>query len=217
MYVGRIVAVGRTPEGRNAVLYRVSSRSFPNRRTVTTSRGLAVVPIEGHEKDIFRNPYIAYNAARVATTPARQVIAVATNGSQTDPITEKIASGMGIRDAMALSLMSLDYEKDDFNTPRIAVAVARGADEGWAGIVRKDAVIVRAFPLVAGKAYYFATYETNEPREEYVSDFRAATAAEAARFAVDGGRFADLEKPVCSAAALETAAGFDLAGFTVGV
>jgi IMP cyclohydrolase len=38
MYVGRIVAVGRTPAGRAAVMYRVSSRSFPNRRTVETPR-----------------------------------------------------------------------------------------------------------------------------------------------------------------------------------
>ena len=225
MYVGRIVAVGRTPQGRNAVLYRVSSRSFPNRRTVKTARGLAVVPIEGHEKDIFKNPYIAYNAVRVAGDPSTgsggpstgsgQIVAVATNGSQTDPITEKIASGMSIRDAMAESLSVLDYEKDDFSTPRIAVAVARGADEGWCGIVRKDALLVRSFPLVAGKVYYFATYEANEPRADLVSDFRAASAAEAARWAIDGGRFADLEKPVCSAVAVATDAGFDLAGFTV--
>jgi hypothetical protein len=33
---------------------------------------------------------------------------------------------------------------------------------------------------------------------------------------VDGGKFADLEKPVCSAAAVATDAGFDLAGVTVG-
>jgi IMP cyclohydrolase len=211
MYVGRIVAVGRTPEGRNAVLYRVSSRSFPNRRTVKTSRGLAVVPIEGHEKDIFKNPYIAYNAVRIAGETA-----VATNGSQTDPIAEKIASGMSIRDAMVESLIVLDYEKDDFNTPRIAVAVARGSDEGWCGIVRKDALIVRSFKLTAGEAFFFATYEVSEPRLEYISPFRAATADEAARWAVDGGKFADLEKPVCSAAALATDAGFDLAGFTVG-
>jgi IMP cyclohydrolase len=211
MYVGRIVAVGRTPQGRNAVLYRVSSRSFPNRRTVSTARGLAVVPIEGHEKDILRNPYIAYNAVRVARD-----VAVATNGSQTDPITEKIASGMSVRDAMAEALLALDYEKDDFSTPRIAVAVARGADEGWCGVVRKDALLVRSFPLAAGKAFYFATYETNEPRPEYASDFQAATAEEAARWAVGGGTFADLEKPVCSAAAVATATGFDLAGFTVG-
>jgi IMP cyclohydrolase len=210
MYVGRIVAVGRTPAGRNAVLYRVSSRSFPNRRTVKTARGLAVVPIEGHEKDIFKNPYIAYNAVRIAGD-----VAVATNGAQTDPIAEKIASGMSVRDAMAESLLVLDYEKDDFNTPRIAVAAARGAAEGWAGIVRKDALIVRSFPLVAGQAFYFATYEHNEPRAQYVSEFRAATAEEAAKWAVDGGKFAELEKPVCSAAAVANDAGFDLAGYTV--
>ena len=210
MYVGRIVAVGLTPDGRSAALYRVSSRSFPNRRTVQTTRGLAVVPIEGHEKDIFKNPYIAYNAVRVARD-----VAVATNGSQTDPITEKIASGMSIRDALVESLIALDYEKDDFNTPRIAVAVARGAAEGWAGIVRHDGLIVRSLPLTPGKAYYFATYEVNEPRADLVTAFGARTAAEAARWAVDGGTFADLEKPVCSAAAVATVDGFELAGYTV--
>jgi IMP cyclohydrolase len=228
MYVGRIVAVGRTPEGKNAVLYRVSSRSFPNRRTVATARGLAVVPIEGHEKDIFKNPYIAYNAVRIARaafvpSPLEGEgrvrgdltdVAIATNGSQTDPITEKIAAGTSIRDALAESLLALDYEKDDFNTPRIAVAVARGAEEGWAGIVRQDALIVRSFRLRPGAAFYFATYEINEPREDLVSDFRAATADEAARWVVGGGKFADLEKPVCSAAAVESAAGFELAGYT---
>jgi len=225
MYVGRIVAVGRTPKGRNAVLYRVSSRSFPNRRTVETARGLAVVPIEGHEKDIFKNPYIAYNAVRIAGGPSTgpggpstgsgQVVAIATNGSQTDPMAEKIASGMSIRDAMAEALLVLDYEKDDFRTPRIAVAVARGADEGWCGVARHDALIVRSFPLEAGKVFYFATYEQNEPRPECTSEFRAATAAEAARWVVDGGKFADLEKPVCAAAAVATDSGFELAGHTV--
>ncbi len=154
--------------------------------------------------------YIAYNAVRLAGDAA-----VATNGSQTDPIAEKIASGMSLRDAMVQSLIVLDYEKDDFSTPRIAVAVARGAEEGWCGIARRDALIVRALPLVKGKAYYFATYETNEPKAEYVSDFGAATAEEAARWVVSGGVFADLEKPVCSAAAVETKDGFALAGFTV--
>jgi len=210
MYVGRIVAVGRTPKGSSAVMYRVSSRSFPNRRTVRTPRGLAIVPREGHESDLSKNPYIAYNCVRVAGETA-----VATNGSQTDPITEKIASGMSIRDALVESLSVLDYEKDDFNTPRIAVAVARGADEGWGGIVRADGLHVRSFALEAGKAFYFATYEVNDPRPDYSSDFEAETAQEAAEWVVSGGAFAELEKPVCSAAAVATADGFDLAGFTV--
>jgi len=229
MYVGRIVAVGRTPNGNNAVMYRVSSRSFPNRRTVSRRAGigLAIVPREGHESDLSKNPYIAYNCVRVAGAPSipvptcredsGQVVAVATNGSQTDPITEKIASGMSIRDALAESLIVLDYEKDDFSTPRIAVAVARGADEGWGGIVRADGLHVRSFALEAGKAFYFATYELNDPRPEYSSDFEAETAQEAAEWIVSGGAFAELEKPVCSAAAVATADGFDLAGYTVEV
>jgi IMP cyclohydrolase len=214
MYVGRIVAVGRTEAGRNAVAYRVSSRSFPNRRTVHTGRGLAVVPREGHEGDLAKNPYIAYNCLRVATGSGGTV-AVATNGSQTDPITEKIASGMSIRDALVTSLVVLDYEHDDLNTPRIAVAVARDAAEGWAGIVRHDGLHVRSFPLVAGQAFYLATYEICDLRVENVSDFRAASADDAARWIVSGGKFADLEKPVCSAAAVAGAEGFDMAGTTV--
>ncbi|MBP5233383.1 MAG: IMP cyclohydrolase, partial [Planctomycetes bacterium] len=31
MYLGRMVAVGMTPSGKLSVMYRVSSRSFPNR------------------------------------------------------------------------------------------------------------------------------------------------------------------------------------------
>jgi len=210
MYVGRIVAVGRTPEGRNAVMYRVSSRSFPNRRTVETPLALAVVPREGHEADLSKNPYIAYNCLRLAGQ-----VAVATNGTQTDPIAEKVAAGMTVRDAMVQALITLDYEKDDYDTPRIAVAVARGADEGWAGIVRRDGLHVRSLPLEAGRCFYFATYEVNDPRTEYAGPFEAATPEEAARWVVSGGAFADLEKPVCAAAAVETDAGFATAGYTV--
>ena len=55
MYAGRIVAVGRTPEGANAALYRVSSRSFPNRQAVDLGGKLAIVPREGHEGDVQKN------------------------------------------------------------------------------------------------------------------------------------------------------------------
>ncbi len=215
MYVGRIVAVGRTPAGRAVVMYRVSSRSFPNRRTVETPRGLAVVPREGHESDLSKNPYIAYNCLRIASTPEGAAVAVATNGSQTDPIAEKVASGMAPRDALVQALIALDYEKDDYNTPRIAVAVARGGEEGWGGVVRHDGLHVRSFPLEPGKAFYFATYEVNDPRPENVSPLEAETAEAAAEWVVSGAAFADLEKPVCSAAAVESDDGFDLACHTV--
>ena len=66
MYVGRIIAVGRNRAGHNAVMYRVSSRSFPNRMAVDNGGTLAVVPRPGHEGDVRQNPYLAYNALRLA-------------------------------------------------------------------------------------------------------------------------------------------------------
>ena len=210
MYVGRIVAVGRTKAGRNAILYRVSSRSFPNRQAVEIDGVLAIVPRPGFEGDLARSPYIAYNAVRVAGEWA-----VATNGSHTDPIAEKVGAGMPVRDALALCLSALDYERDDLSTPRIAAAVPRSGDTGWLAVVRHDALVVKEVPLAAGRALYVATYEASDVRDSQSSEFDARTAAEAAAFAVSGGAFAGLEKPVTSAAALAADAGFALGTYVV--
>ncbi|NIM06307.1 MAG: IMP cyclohydrolase, partial [Armatimonadetes bacterium] len=47
MYVGRIVAVGKT--SRPLVAYRVSSRSFPNRVARITDIGVAIEPLDPEE------------------------------------------------------------------------------------------------------------------------------------------------------------------------
>lgn len=210
MYVGRIVAVGRNRAGANAALYRVSSRSFPNRMAVEVDGRLAIVPRPGHEGDLHKNPYIAYNAVRIAGE-----FAVATNGSHTDPIAEKIAMGVPPRDALAQALLALDYEKDSLQTPRIAGVVPLEGEVGWLAIVRHDALVVKAVPLAPGRAWYLATYEHDDVRESQRVDFDAADAALAARFAVDGGAFASLEKPVTAAAALAAGRGFRLGTFLV--
>jgi IMP cyclohydrolase len=210
MYVGRIVAVGRTRAGANAALYRVSSRSFPNRMAVEVEGRLAVVPRPGHEGDLHKNPYIAYNCVRVAGE-----LAVATNGSQTDPIAEKLALGVPPRDALASVLLALDFEKDALSTPRIAGIVPRDGDVGWLAIVRHDALVVKAVPLEPGRAWYVATYEHDDVRESQCVDFDANDAEACARFAVDGGAFAELEKPVTAAAALASSRGFRLGTFLV--
>lgn len=209
MYVGRIVAVGRTRDGRNAALYRVSSRSFPNRQAVDLGGRLAIVPSPGAEDDVRKNPYIAYNALRTVSGWA-----IATNGTHTDPITEKVAAGMAPRDALALSLHMLDYEKDQLNTPRIAAAVPLRGDTAWLAIVREDALVVKAVRLAPGRAQYLATYETNDVDPAQSSDFDAATAADAARFTFEGGAFADLEEPVTAAAALAGGDAFGLGTYT---
>jgi IMP cyclohydrolase len=209
-YVGRIVAVGRNRAGANAALYRVSSRSFPNRMAVEVEGRLAVVPRPGHEGDLQKNPYIAYNCLRIAGE-----LAVVSNGSHTDPIAEKLAMGVPPRDALAQTLLALDYEKDALQTPRIAGIVPCEGDLGYLAIVRHDALVVKAVPLEAGRVCYIATYEADDVRASQCMDFDAHDAEACARFAVDGGAFAELEKPVTSGAALVSGRGFRLGTFLV--
>lgn len=211
MYVGRIVAIGRNRAGANAALYRVSSRSFPSRTCVEQDGRLAIVPREGHEGDLRKSPYIAYNCVRIAGDRV-----VASNGSHTDPIAEKIESGMPVRDALVSTLLALDFEKDDYSTPRIAGVVPLEGDTGWLGIVRADALVVKAVPLVAGRASWLATYEADDVDAAQVFDFDAADATAAARRAVDGEGFADLEKPVTAGAALARGRHFELGTHRVG-
>ena len=211
MYVGRIVAVGRTRAGSNAALYRVSSRSFPSRTCVEQDGRLAILPREGHEGDLKKSPYIAYNCIRVAGEWV-----VASNGTHTDPIAEKIASGVPVRDALVSTLLALDFEKDDYSTPRIVGCVPLSGDSGWLGTVRADALVVRQVPLVAGRVSWLATYEADDIRDDQVFAFDAADATSAASVAIDGEGFSGLEKPVTSGAALSAGRHFEFGTCLVG-
>ncbi|MBM3190453.1 MAG: IMP cyclohydrolase, partial [Chloroflexi bacterium] len=104
------------------------------------------------------NPYIAYNCLR------RQgnVVLVA-NGSHVDPAIEKASQGYGLRDALALSLLALDYEHDAYNTPRIAAGLDVARDEGYLGIVAQGKLLVRRMDVAPGRAYLIATYELTDP------------------------------------------------------
>ncbi len=212
MYIGRIVSVAMTKDGRLCASYRVSSRSFPNRTAVVTEDKVSIVPKPGHETDVHKNPYIAYNCVRIMCDGQ---VAVVTNGSQTDPVAEKIAMGMPPRDALVLSLLSLDYEKDDYNTPRICAVADRRGDKrgdgaGWLGVVRDNGLSVRKMPLNAGKFFYVATYEENDVRDEQGGDYPAGNAEDACGFILSGGVFADRTNPVTAVAAVATADGFEL-------
>ncbi len=207
IYLGRIVAVGRNVAGDLAALYRVSSRSFPNRRAQVNDTTVSIVPKEGHEGDVFKNPYIAYNCAKIVGETA-----IVTNGSHTDPIAEKVASGMCLRDALVYSLCVMDYEKDSYNTPRIAAIVRKGETTGWLGTVRHDGLDVRSFELKAGSCFYLSTYEHNVPCTHYASDFDAATADAACDYTLGGGgSFKHFTNAVTAVSLLETSGGFALA------
>ena len=187
MYVGRFIVVA---PGTGA--YRVSSRSFPNRQVVERDGTLTVAPTpDATESD---NPYISYNCVRTVEAPSgagtapadAEAVAVVGNGSHVDPITEKLGIGYPARDALAEALLAMDFEKDDYDTPRIAGVVA--ADRAWIGTVRRDALLVEevAAPMLV------ATYEKDTPE---TVGFAAETAAEAAE-TVYGMAF---EHRVCAA------------------
>lgn len=208
MYIGRIVSVAMAADGRLCAAYRVSSRSFPNRKAVVGAKAISIVPKEGHESDVLKNPYISYNCARVMCDGA---VAVVTNGSQTDPVAEKIGMGMPIRDALALSMLAMDFEKDDYSTPRICAVADKRDGSGWLGIVRKDGMDVRRMPLEAGQYFYVATYEENVVTTGLTGAFTAGSAEEACRFMLGGGVFAERTNPVTAVAAMARGEGFELA------
>lgn len=188
-YLGRIISVGSNENGVYAS-YRVSSRSFPNRKSIINDEKVAIVPTKGSEDDIYKNIYISYNCIDLIDD-----ICVITNGSHTDIIAGKIREGMNIKDALALSLLAMDYEKDDYNTPRIA-AVMQMNGEGYIGIVTDSGLEVKK--VNAGEAYYISVYEHNSPR---VVEYEVSNADEAAQYIFDQGVFSKFTHPVTSCAA----------------
>jgi IMP cyclohydrolase len=176
MYVGRLLVAAP-----GLVAYRVSSRSFPNRQTNVNDGSVAVVPTEAAaETD---NPYVAYDC--LESVDGR---VVAGNGSHVDPIAGKLSRGVPVRDALSVVLGAMDFERDDYDTPRIAAVV--GSDEASVGVVRRDALLVEAVE----EPTLVATYEEDRPR---AFEFDAAEAGEAARAAYD----LEFEHAVCAAAA----------------
>lgn len=208
MYIGRIVSIGKTQDGRLCALYRVSSRSFPNRTAVISEDKVSIVPKPGHETDVQKNPYIAYNCVRITFDGQ---VAVVTNGSHTDPIAEKIAQGMPVRDALALTSLLLDYEKDQYNTPRISAVADKRDDSAWLAVVRDDGIEVRRIPLEPGRCCYVATYEENAVNADQGDAFPAMTAEAACVYILEGGVFAQRSNPITAVAAMANDSGFALA------
>ncbi len=186
MYIGRFVVLGRTGQGQRFLGYRVSSRSFPDRRIALGSDRAAVMPTaDAAPTD---NPYISYNCLRMADDTV-----VVGNGSQVDPVIDKVAAGYPLRDALALALLALDYEHDAYGTPRV-VAGWQG-ETGYLGIITPDKLLVRAIPLESGQAQLIATYERTEPTP-LACEGESAEALAQALFQ------APYERPVAALAAL---------------
>ena len=188
VYVGRIVAVGKT--GRPFVAYRVSSRSFPNRIARIDDTGVVIEPLD--PDDLKRNPYITYNCIRVS-----EKAAVVANGAHTDSIFDELKNGAAPEVALQKVLTEMGYEKDELSTPRIAGVVA-GAT-GFLGVARADGVEVTGFGLEDNSCRLICTYEMDRV-ETRGYPFLATSALDAAKYMVEGGLFRGFDKPICSAA-----------------
>jgi IMP cyclohydrolase len=193
MYVGRFVVVAPTVGA-----YRVSSRSFPNRQATEREDRVTVGPTpDAPETD---NPYISYNCLRQTDSGA-----VLGNGSHVDPVAEKLGLGYPPRDALATALLALDFEKDDYDTPRIAgiVGTESGGGAGpsaFIGTVRRDALLIEEVT----EPTLVATYERDSP-EAFA--FESVDAAGAAREVYDH----PFEHAICAAGVAVTDDGFETA------
>jgi IMP cyclohydrolase len=118
---------------------------------------------------------------------------------------------MSPREALVLSLLALDFEHDDYNTPRICAVVDKSTESVWLGTVREDGLNVARVALEPGQFRYVATYEENDLHAEQGGAFTATTAGDACEFMLGGEVFAERSNPVTAVAAMATADGFDLA------
>ncbi len=146
MYIGRFIIIGKGFGG-----YCVCSRSFPERQMIEGGNGWVVGPtLDAPDTD---NPYISYNCLGVEGK-----CVVIGNGSHVDPIREKISIGVSPRDALSTVLLALDYEKDAYDTPRIAGIIG---EKSVIGVVRKNGIDVQT----VDRTMLVSTYEKNIPCE----------------------------------------------------
>ena len=122
VYRGRYVAIGKLSAP--TALYRVASRSFPDRRINLVEGVGLVVPTE--DAEVSDNPFIAY---RCYAQLADDTVIVA-NGSHIDQAVLKCRRGCPMKDALMLALLANDFEDDGHATPRII-----GAVEGGTGFI----------------------------------------------------------------------------------
>lgn len=202
MYVGRIVGVAKTKDNRNVALFRISSRSFPNRKIIERDRTLAVVPKEGFEAESAQSPYVSYTAMQEAND-----LMVVANGFHGDTIANLIKSGTPTKQSLALALSVFDNEPDEFDTPRIAAVVPIRGDKGFLGIVSKDRLEVKQVSLRRGECCYVATYEVTVGG---YCVFLAKDNKDISRYLIDDPYvFNAFENPVAAAAAVGSSGGWD--------
>ncbi|AIU70551.1 IMP cyclohydrolase [Thermococcus eurythermalis] len=144
-YTGRTLGIGLM-KGKPFAFYLLCSRSFPRRRAIVRENAVYIENLTQTD-----NPYVSYPVVRLL-----EDYAVVTNGLQTDFIAQTL-EWESPKKALIHVLDALDYERDDYNTPRIAGIIGKDG-RGWLGFAGKDEFWVRELELKEGKAFVTATY-----------------------------------------------------------
>jgi len=144
-YTGRTLGIGLMND-KPFAFYLLCSRSFPRRKAIVRENAVYIENLT--ETD---NPYVSYPVVRLLDE-----YAVVTNGLQTDFIAQAL-EWESPKKALIHVLDALDYERDDYSTPRIAGII--GTDSrGWLGFAGRDEFWVKGLRLKEGKAFVTATY-----------------------------------------------------------
>ncbi|WP_297421770.1 IMP cyclohydrolase [Thermococcus sp.] len=161
-YTGRTLGIGLM-NGKPFTFYLLCSRSFPERKAVI--KGSTAYIINRTETD---NPYVSYPVVRT-----NERYAVVTNGLHTDFIFQAL-DWEKPRKALVHVLDAMDYERDAYDTPRIAGVIERGNKRGWLGFAGRGWLWVRELELKEGKAFVTATYNVDGFVELGLNNFSPA-------------------------------------------
>ncbi|WP_297510366.1 IMP cyclohydrolase [Thermococcus sp.] len=161
-YTGRTLGIGLM-NGKPFAFYLLCSRSFPKRKALIKANAAYI--INQTETD---NPYVSYPVVR-----ANERYTVVTNGLHTDFIFQALEWEKP-RKALVHVLDAMDYERDEYSTPRIAGVVERGSERGWLGFVGKEGLWVRELRLKEKRAFVTATYNVDGFIEIALNDFSSA-------------------------------------------
>ena len=155
-------------------------------------RNNTVTIVPENIEDVLKNPYIMYNALKVVGN-----CVVATNGTHTDVIGDKIEMGFPVRDALVYSLAVMDYERDEYSTPRIGGILYR--EDGYLGYVSDRDIRVCRVSLKDGIGYYLGTYGACSISEDQKIPVVGETPKEISKYILE---YKEFEHPVCCATAI---------------
>ena len=162
-YPGRGIAIGKSADGRNAVIvYFIMGRSTNSRNRIFAEEGKGI-RTEAHDPSKMEDPSLIIYAPVRVPDDTRTVV---TNGDQTDTIVEGLAAGRSFED----SLRTRTFEPDAPNyTPRISgmLTVEEGDVFYQLSILKSDAgdpsQCRRYFfdytPAMTGEGHFLSTYE----------------------------------------------------------